>query len=98
MYDVELIVLPREGVLDPQSDAVAESLRTLEAADQDASGDSGAAAFEVECIGRYLKMKIDAASADEARSRVESFCDRLLVNPSLERHRIEVSPSAKDDQ
>ncbi len=73
MFKVQLIVRPRDGVRDPQGDAVEESLRSL--------GYEGVA---VQSVGRYLRMKLDAASASEARAVAQDMCKRLLVNPNLE--------------
>ena len=73
MFKVQLIVRPRDGVRDPQGEAVEESLRGL--------GYEGVA---VQSVGRYLRMKLQAPSESEARALAHDMCKRLLVNPNLE--------------
>ena len=79
MFKVELIVRPRDGVRDPQGDAVEESLRGL--------GYEGVA---VQSVGRYLRMKLNAASESEARATAHDMCKRLLVNPNLETYDLSI--------
>ena len=83
MYKLKLIVRPRDGVRDPQGDAVEEALRGL-----------GYEGMKVHCVGRYLRMDIKAASADDARQLADDMCKRLLVNPNLETYEVTVEPSA----
>lgn len=82
MFTVELIVRPRDGVRDPQGDAVEESLTAL-----------GYNGVEVHCVGRYLRMNLRADSADAARALADDMCRRLLVNPNLETFDITVEPA-----
>lgn len=70
---VELRVRPREGVRDPQGDAVQEALRGI-----------GFEAVLVHAVGRTLHMEIDAESESAARAMADDMCRRLLVNPNLE--------------
>jgi phosphoribosylformylglycinamidine synthase len=86
MYEVQLIVRPRDGVRDPQGDAVEESLHGM-----------GYAGVKVQCVGRLLRMRVEAASADAARSLADDMCRRLLVNPNLETYDITVgaAPASK---
>ena len=79
MFKVHLIVRPRQGVRDPQGEAVEESLRGV-----------GFRGIKVECVGRYLVMDIRAETADAARKMADDMCRRLLVNPSLETYELEV--------
>ncbi len=81
MFRVELAVVPRPGVKDPQAEAVQETLGKL--------GYTGVA---VTGVGRLLALSIDCTSEDDARSIATELCDRLLVNPSLETFSLLVSP------
>ncbi len=73
MFRVELDVRPRPGVMDPQAEAVQESLARL-----------GHRGVTVDAVGRILSMSIECNSEEEARRITTDLCQRLLVNPSLE--------------
>lgn len=82
-YRVEVKVIPRRGLLDPQGKAVADALHTL--------GFDGVAAVHV---GRHLVLDVDAADGDTARRQTREMCERLLANPVTEDYEIaEVTPS-----
>jgi len=42
--------------------------------------------------GKYMEIRLDAESADEARAQVEEMCRKLLANPVIEQYRYEVEP------
>jgi phosphoribosylformylglycinamidine synthase PurS subunit len=44
--------------------------------------------------GKYMEVRLDAASVDEARAQVEEMCRKLLANPVIEQYRYEVEPVA----
>ena len=73
-----VLVRPKEGILDPQGQAVEQSLRKLGFAVADAR------------IGRVVDVEVEASSADEARERVEAMCTQLLANPLIESYEVEV--------
>ena len=73
-----MLVRPKEGILDPQGQAVEQSLRKLGFAVADAR------------VGRVVDVEVEASSADEARERVEEMCSRLLANPLIESYEVEV--------
>lgn len=81
MFRVEVLVQPRPGVMDPQAEAVGESLSSL-----------GYAAVAVERVGRHLSMKVRCASEAEARGMADELCEKLLVNPNLETYSLVVTP------
>ena len=60
MFKVDLTVSPRPGVMDPQAEAVEESL-----------GGLGYDAVKVHAVGRRLSMTLDVA--DEARDQLVRF-------------------------
>jgi len=76
---VEVFLKP--GVLDVQGKAVENALHGL--------GWPGAANVRV---GRVVTFDIAAASAEVAMADVEAMCERLLANPVIESHRIEIVP------
>jgi phosphoribosylformylglycinamidine synthase PurS subunit len=73
-----VLVRPKTGILDPQGQAVEQSLRKLGFAVADAR------------VGRVVDVELEAASADEARARVDEMCRQLLANPLIESYEVEV--------
>ena len=73
-----VLIRPKEGILDPQGQAVEQSLRKL-------GFDVGHAR-----VGRVVDFEVEAASADEARARVDEMCKQLLANPLIESYEVEV--------
>ena len=67
-----VLVRPKEGILDPQGDAVGHSLRKL--------------GFDVRAarVGRVVDLDIDADDPDAARSEIQRMCEELLANPLIE--------------
>jgi len=73
-----VLVRPKDGILDPQGQAVEQSLRKL------------GFAVEHARIGRVVDVDVDASSVEEARERVEEMCRQLLANPLIESYEVEV--------
>jgi phosphoribosylformylglycinamidine synthase PurS subunit len=67
-----VLVRPKQGILDPQGEAVEGSLRKL-----------GFAVGRVR-IGRVIDLELEVDSADEARMQVERMSAELLANPLIE--------------
>jgi phosphoribosylformylglycinamidine synthase subunit PurS len=77
-----VLVRPKEGILDPQGQAVESSLRHL--------------GFTVEGtrVGRLVELEVAASDEGEARTEVERMCEQLLANPLIESYEIELHPAA----
>ena len=73
-----VLVRPKEGILDPQGQAVESSLRQL-----------GFAIGEAR-VGRVVDLEVDAADAQAARGEVARMCEQLLANPLIESYEIEL--------
>ena len=73
-----VIVRPKPGILDPQGQAVEDSLRHLGFTVADAR------------VGRVVDLEVDAADATQARAEVERMCEQLLANPLIESYEIEI--------
>jgi len=73
-----VLVRPKDGILDPQGEAVGASLRTL-----------GFAVSRAR-VGRLVDLELDAADAASAREEVERMCTELLSNPLIESVEIQV--------
>jgi phosphoribosylformylglycinamidine synthase subunit PurS len=78
---VTVLVRPKRGILDPQGEAVLESLRKLGFAVGGAR------------VGRLVDLEVDAPSAHEAKADVERMCRELLANPLIESFEVEVEGS-----
>ena len=75
---VSVLVRPKPGILDPQGEAVENSLRHL--------GFSVGAAR----VGRLVDLEVEATNEAEAREQVEKMCAELLANPLIESYEIEL--------
>jgi phosphoribosylformylglycinamidine synthase len=71
-------VRPKPGILDPQGEAVSDSLRKLD--------------FPVvgARVGRLVDVEIDTDDPVRARAEVERMCAELLANPLIESVEIHV--------
>lgn len=76
-----VLVRPKEGILDPQGEAVRASLEKL--------------GFRVSRVrvGRVIDLELEASSEDEARAEVARMCDQLLANALIESFEITVDPA-----
>ena len=70
----------KHGVLDPQGEAAAKSLKHL--------GHDGIEGLR---IGKFIELDVDANSADEATKKAEAMCEALLANTVIESYRVEVA-------
>jgi phosphoribosylformylglycinamidine synthase subunit PurS len=73
-----VLVRPKQGILDPQGQAVESSLRQL-----------GFAVGEAR-VGRVVDLEVDSADPAAVRAEVERMCEQLLANPLIESYDIEV--------
>lgn len=78
-YRLEVRVTPREGLLDPQGNAVEHALHSLEFKE----------AHDVR-VGRLIRLRITADDEQRARTRAEAMCRQLLANPVTENFEVEV--------
>ncbi len=67
-----VIVRPKDGILDPQGDAVRHSLRKL--------------GFDVSAtrVGRVVDLELATEDREEAQEQVQRMCSELLANPLIE--------------
>lgn len=70
---IEAEVMPKQGVNDPQGEAVLSGLRSL---DFDAT--------ERVRIGKLIRVEVVAASEDDAIDQGTRMCQKLLANPVIE--------------
>ncbi|MGQ0703762.1 MAG: phosphoribosylformylglycinamidine synthase subunit PurS [Gemmatimonadales bacterium] len=82
-WKVQVRILPRAGLLDPQGKAIEHALGALRFPE----------ASKVH-VGKVIAFEVGAESAEAARERVREMCDRLLANPVTEDYEIAVEPAA----
>ena len=73
-----VLVRPKDGILDPQGQAVESSLRQL-----------GFAVGEAR-VGRVVDLEVESNDVTVARAEVERMCEQLLANPLIESYEIEL--------
>jgi phosphoribosylformylglycinamidine synthase PurS subunit len=78
-WRVNVRILPRTGLLDPQGQAVEHALRALDFRE----------ASNVH-VGKAIALDVDAETQEVAEARVREMCDRLLANPVTEDFEIEI--------
>jgi phosphoribosylformylglycinamidine synthase PurS subunit len=77
-----VVVRPKQGILDPQGQAVESSLRQL-----------GFSVDEAR-LGRVVDLEVDSTDATATRAEVERMCEQLLANPLIESYEIELADGA----
>ena len=75
-----VIVTLKPGVLDPQGKAVEHSIVSL-----------GYNNVTDTRIGKYIELKLNASSQDEAKRITDEVCKKLLANPVIEDYEFEVT-------
>jgi phosphoribosylformylglycinamidine synthase len=65
--------MPRDGLLDPQGQAVEHALSALGFAE---AGDVR--------VGRAIELNVRASNRGDAEAKVRQMCDKLLANPVTE--------------
>jgi phosphoribosylformylglycinamidine synthase len=75
-----VFVTLKSGVLDPQGQAVAKTLRRL--------GFDDVADVR---IGKYVEISLGAADPAAAREQVTEMCRKLIANTVIEDFRVEIS-------
>ena len=73
-----VLVRPKPGILDPQGEAVQDSLRKLNFPVTGAR------------VGRLVELDLDVDDATSAREQVERMCSELLANGLIETVEIQV--------
>jgi len=79
-YTIEIRVMPRASLLDPQGQAVQHALQAL------GFGEVGTVR-----AGKHIVVQLQAATREEAEAKAKQMCDRLLANPVTEDYECSVS-------
>jgi phosphoribosylformylglycinamidine synthase subunit PurS len=78
---VRVLVKPKQGILDPQGQAVERALPAL--------GYDGVSNVR---IGRLIELEVEGEEAGAVASQVREMCERLLANPLIESYQVEPLP------
>ena len=73
-----VVVRPKQGILDPQGEAVETALEHL--------GFAVSAAL----VGKVVDLELDGDDPEQARAQVEKMCEQLLANPLMESFEVEI--------
>ena len=84
VFQVEVRVVPRAGILDPQVKAVAGALKSL-----------GFDGVDHVHVGRLVTLSLTAGSASEAEDAAVAMCRQLLANPVIEDFDVRVLEAAR---
>jgi phosphoribosylformylglycinamidine synthase len=76
-----VLIRPKEGILDPQGDAVRQSLQKL------------GFAVHAARVGRVVDLDVEADDAAGARAEIQRMCEQLLANPLIESFEIRLEES-----
>jgi len=79
-FTAEIKIMPLKELLDPQGKAVLGGLANL-----------GIKSINDVRIGKNIQQKLEAASADEAKSIAEEAARKLLANQVMEEFSVEIS-------
>lgn len=82
MYKATINVTLKKSVLDPQGQTVLHALGTL--------GFKEARNLRV---GKFFELTVDAASKQQAESRIKEMCDKVLINPVIEEYSFQLHES-----
>lgn len=72
-FRLEVVVVPRAGLLDPQGQAIQQALAAL-----------GYDCVESARHGKAIFLDVQAPSAEAARAQARAMCRKLLANPVTE--------------
>ncbi|MFI5211793.1 MAG: phosphoribosylformylglycinamidine synthase subunit PurS [Ignavibacteria bacterium] len=79
MYSAKIKITLRKSILDPQGKAVEHSIQSL-----------GYKNIKDTRIGKFVELKIDATSENEAKNVTDEICSKLLANPVMEDYDFEI--------
>jgi phosphoribosylformylglycinamidine synthase PurS subunit len=78
---IRVLIRPKEGMLDPQGQAVERALPAL--------GYEGISNVHV---GRLVELEVPDGATADVTARVREMCERLLANPLIESYEVDPLP------
>ncbi len=85
MFKVTVIVKRKPAILDPQGKAAQQGAKLL-----------GFENVKNTRIGKFIEFDILTDNIDEAKKEVESYCEKLLINPLIEDYEYKLSNNNED--
>lgn len=85
MFTSKINIRIRDTILDPQGKAVEHSLKSL-----------GFDSVVDTRIGKYIELKIDAATEEDAKKITDDTCRKLLANPVMEDYEFSITKDGED--
>lgn len=79
MWQAQVYVTLKQGVLDPQGKAVQQALKSL-----------GYEKADHVRIGKYMELEVEADSISAAEQQLDEMCRKLLANTTIEDYRFEL--------
>jgi phosphoribosylformylglycinamidine synthase len=76
---VTVTVTFKQGVLEPQGQAVLHSLHSL-----------GYGGVRDVRVGKLIELEVDGADPDQVRADVRAMCEELLASPVIENYAIDL--------
>jgi phosphoribosylformylglycinamidine synthase PurS subunit len=86
IWNVDVIVMPKAGVNDPEGEAILGGLKML-----------GYNDVQHVRSGKMIRLRIAAEEESDARARASKMADRLLANPVIEVFEVSVAGLAKEE-
>ncbi|MFQ5448841.1 MAG: phosphoribosylformylglycinamidine synthase subunit PurS [Saprospiraceae bacterium] len=80
-YHAEIDIMPHKELLDPQGKTVANNMHNLDITGVD----------DIR-IGKHIHMTLEADSEEEATSKIDEACKKLLANLIVETYTFTVEP------
>jgi phosphoribosylformylglycinamidine synthase PurS subunit len=78
-FKAEIDVMPLDALLDPQGKAVSNSMKNI-----------GLPEIDGVRVGRHIRLFVEAGSKEEASTKVDSACKKLLSNQIMESYTFEL--------
>ena len=79
-FSARVNVLLKEGIADPQGLTIERALPAL-----------GFTGVQDVRVGKLIELNVEATTPEEARTRVEDMCEKLLANPVIESYEVTIS-------
>lgn len=79
MYIAKINITLKDSVLDPQGQTVMRTLNGM--------GESQVKDLRV---GKYVEIRLDSSSTDDAEKTAHRICEKLLVNQVIETYQLQI--------
>ncbi len=79
MFVAKINVILKDSVLDPQGQTI---LRTTK--------DIGIHQTKDIRVGKYMEVKLDVSTEEEAKKLTKDLCEKILVNQVIETYRVQI--------